>query len=91
MVCLALVVDLGCFIADGGWWCLPAGCASVPQARGFASAIDGEDSRSWHLPLPPLDGTSLEPYSPGAPLIKALHGGTADGKLHGCPRMKHNW
>ena len=31
----------------------------------MADAIDGDDGVSWHLPLPPLNTTSLEPYSPG--------------------------
>ena len=45
-----------------------AGCASVPEAAEAAAAVDGEDSKAWHLPLPPLNATSLpEPYSPGMP------------------------
>lgn len=32
----------------------------------MAAAIDGRDGRSWHLPLPPLTSTSLEPHAPGA-------------------------
>ena len=32
----------------------------------MAAAIDGTDGRSWHLPLPPLTSTSLEPHAPGA-------------------------
>ena len=42
-----------------------AGCASVKDARQMADAIDGDDGVSWHLPLPPLNSSSLEPYSPG--------------------------
>ena len=31
-----------------------------------AAMIDGQDGRSWHLPLPPLNGATLpEPYSRG--------------------------
>ncbi|KAL3157857.1 hypothetical protein ABBQ32_012271 [Trebouxia sp. C0010 RCD-2024] len=41
------------------------GCVSVKDARPMADAIDGDDGISWHLPLPPLDASSLEPYSPG--------------------------
>ena len=43
-----------------------AGCVSVKDARPLADAIDGYDGTSWHLPLPPLNATSLESYSPGA-------------------------
>lgn len=32
----------------------------------MADAIDGDDGVSWHLPLPSLDASSLEPYSPGS-------------------------
>lgn len=31
----------------------------------MAAAIDGTDGRAWHLPLPPLTRTSLEPHAPG--------------------------
>lgn len=41
------------------------GCVSTPEGVPVAAAIDGTDGRSWHLPLPPLTGTSLEPFSPG--------------------------
>eukprot|EP00891_Asterochloris_glomerata_P004643 jgi/Astpho2/4643/e_gw1.00067.117.1_t len=41
------------------------GCVSVPQAAEAAAAIDGTDGHSWHLPLPHLSSTSLEPHSPG--------------------------
>lgn len=44
---------------------LCAGCVSVKEARALSDAIDGSDGASWHLPLPPLTATSLEPYSPG--------------------------
>jgi len=37
----------------------------VPAARQMADAIDGDDHTSWHLPLPPLNSSSLEPHSPG--------------------------
>lgn len=43
-----------------------AGCVSIPEAEELAAAIDGTDGRSWHLPLPPLTRTSLEPHAPGA-------------------------
>lgn len=56
-----------------------SGCASVPDADEAAAAIDGEDGRSWQLPLPPLNATSFpESYSPGptnnlvAPLIQSI-------------------
>ncbi len=42
-----------------------AGCVSVPAAKDMSDAIDGDNSTSWHLPLPPLNSASLEPYSPG--------------------------
>ena len=38
----------------------------------MSEAIDGTDGASWHLPLPPLDSSSLEPYSPGNPPCMAL-------------------
>ncbi|KAL0020433.1 hypothetical protein WJX77_002865 [Trebouxia sp. C0004] len=41
------------------------GCVSVPAAREMSDAIDGDDRTSWHLPLPPLNSSSLEPHSPG--------------------------
>ncbi|KAK9819179.1 hypothetical protein WJX81_001160 [Elliptochloris bilobata] len=41
------------------------GCVSIPEAAEVAAAIDGTDGRSWHLPLPPLTRTSLEPHAPG--------------------------
>eukprot|EP00951_Prasinocladus_malaysianus_P018280 scaffold145437_cov33-Prasinocladus_malaysianus.AAC.1 len=41
------------------------GCASHPDGEAAAAAIDGTDGKSWHLPLAPLDASSLEPYSPG--------------------------
>lgn len=37
----------------------------MKDARPMSDAIDGDDGVSWHLPLPPLDASSLEPYSPG--------------------------
>ena len=38
----------------------------MPEAAEAQAAVDGEDGRAWHLPLPPLNATSLpEPYSPG--------------------------
>ena len=39
----------------------------------MAGAIDGDDGASWHLPLPPLTATSLEPYSPGNPSTTCIH------------------
>ncbi|KAK9840509.1 hypothetical protein WJX74_011029 [Apatococcus lobatus] len=42
------------------------GCCQIPEGEPVSAAVDGEDGRSWHLPLPPLHATSLpEPYSPG--------------------------
>lgn len=41
------------------------GCVSVKDAKQMADAIDGDDGISWHLPLPPLNATSFEAYSPG--------------------------
>lgn len=41
------------------------GCVSTPEAAPMAAAIDGSDGTAWTLPLPPLNGTSLEAYSPG--------------------------
>lgn len=38
----------------------------TPAGEPFAAAIDGQDGKSWHLPLPPLTATSTpEAYSPG--------------------------
>ena len=38
----------------------------MPEAAEAAAAVDGEDSKAWHLPLSPLNATSLpEPYLPG--------------------------
>ena len=38
----------------------------MPEAAEAQAAVDGEDGKSWSLPLPPLNATSLpEPYSPG--------------------------
>jgi len=41
----------------------------VPAAKEMSDAIDGDDRTSWHLPLPPLNSSSLEPHSPGTPLV----------------------
>ncbi|KAL4535030.1 hypothetical protein Ndes2437B_g05782 [Nannochloris sp. 'desiccata'] len=41
------------------------GCISTPESLPFAAAIDGTDGKNWHLPLPPLTATSLEPFCPG--------------------------
>lgn len=41
------------------------GCAMHADGRAVAEAIDGRDGRTWHLPLPPLTASSLEPYAPG--------------------------
>ncbi|GAB4823293.1 hypothetical protein N2152v2_010339 [Parachlorella kessleri] len=41
------------------------GCAMSPEGEPVAAAIDGQDGKSWHLPLPPLTATSLEPHAPG--------------------------
>ena len=47
--------------------------AAVPEAARCEAAIDGTDGASWHLPLPPLTATSLEPHSPGeAPALDRL-------------------
>ena len=37
----------------------------APEGEPVAAAIDGRDGKSWHLPLPPLSATSLEPHAPG--------------------------
>lgn len=38
----------------------------TPAGEPFAAALDGQDGKSWHLPLPPLTGRSTpEAYSPG--------------------------
>ena len=37
----------------------------MPAAKEMSDAIDGDDRTSWHLPLPPLNSSSLEPHSPG--------------------------
>lgn len=44
----------------------------------MSDAIDGDDGVSWHIPLPPLDASSLEPYSPGA---HSCHCSCLDGAL----------
>ena len=42
----------------------------MPEADAARVAVDGEDGEAWHLPLPPLNATSLpEPYSPGMPCV----------------------
>lgn len=47
-----------------------AGCCQIPEGEPVSAAVDGEDGRSWHLPLPPLHASSLpEPYSPGDLLV----------------------
>ena len=58
---------IGCKAAtvSGGAVLWYAGCVSVKDAKPMSDAIDGGDGISWHLPLPPLDASSLEPYSPG--------------------------
>lgn len=59
---------------------MSAGCSSVPEAAEAQAAVDGEDGRSWHLPLPPLNATSLpEPYTPGG----LLHAPLLDPNVHG--------
>lgn len=43
-----------------------AGCEMHKEGEAVASAINGQDGKAWHLPLPPLTGTSLpEVFSPG--------------------------
>jgi glutathione S-transferase len=38
----------------------------TPAGEPFAEAIDGQDGKTWHLPLAPLNATSTpEAYSPG--------------------------
>lgn len=44
---------------------LPVGCVLTREGEPVAKAIDGQDGKSWHLPLSPLTATSLEPHSPG--------------------------
>lgn len=44
---------------------LPVGCVLTREGEPVAKAIDGQDGKSWHLPLAPLTATSLEPHSPG--------------------------
>lgn len=59
---------------------LLAGCVMTAEGEPVAAAIDGLDGKSWHLPLPPLSASSLEPHSPGeaawvhpeAPRVKPL-------------------
>lgn len=42
------------------------GCHMTPAGEAFAAAIDGQDGKTWHLPLSPLSGASTpEAYSPG--------------------------
>lgn len=41
------------------------GCVMTAEGEPVAAAIDGLDGKSWHLPLPPLSASSLEPHSPG--------------------------
>lgn len=65
-----------------------AGCSSVPEAAEAQAAVDGEDGRSWHLPLPPLNATSLpEPYSPGW----LLHAPLLGSNVHGHYYHMHPW
>eukprot|EP01023_Acetabularia_acetabulum_P047085 TRINITY_DN4941_c0_g1_i1.p1 TRINITY_DN4941_c0_g1~~TRINITY_DN4941_c0_g1_i1.p1 ORF type:complete len:520 (-),score=102.22 TRINITY_DN4941_c0_g1_i1:135-1694(-) len=40
------------------------GCHMTSEGTPVAAAIDGQDGKSWELPLPPLNANSLEPYSP---------------------------
>lgn len=53
------------------------GCESVPAAKAMSDAIDGDDRVAWHLPLPPLTSSSLEPHSPGDHLAAYLCAFTA--------------
>ena len=50
--------------------------------------MDGEDGKSWHLPLPPLNATSLpEPYIQGQQLCATLSTTACDHsttKAHVC-------
>ena len=58
--------NAGGHVSDGH--VLWPGCCQIPEGEPVSAAVDGEDGRSWHLPLPPLHATSLpEPYSPGQP------------------------
>ena len=41
----------------------------MPAAKEMSDAINGDNRTSWHLPLPPLNSSSLEPHSPGTPLV----------------------
>lgn len=36
---------------------------AAPSTQAYANAIDGQDGKSWHLPLPPLNSQSFEPRS----------------------------
>ena len=38
-------------------------CWPAPGTEQFAMAINGNDGKSWKLPLPPLTSSSLEPRS----------------------------
>ncbi len=52
----------------------PPGCVLLPEAEGIAAALDGADSKSWRLPLPPLSSsssaTSLECHAPGDTILR---------------------
>ena len=50
-----------------GWFGC-ADCVSAPAGKAYREAIDGLNG-SWHLPLDPLNSSSLEPYCPGASLL----------------------
>ena len=44
-----------------------ADCVSTSAGEQWRGVIDGTAGHGWHLPLDPLNATSLpEPYSPGA-------------------------
>lgn len=57
----------------------------MPEAAEAAAAVDGEDSKAWHLPLSPLNATSLpEPYLPGILFqqgFASLHAGQLCNKI----------
>ena len=70
---------------------------AAPGTQAFADAIDGQDGKSWHLPLPPLNAQSFEPRSNvhddgnvRSPSFAAGHAACAgarlgDGTVHASP------
>lgn len=68
----------------------PSARSPTARARPQPMQIDGKDGRSWHLPLPPLNATSLpEPYSPGEqPALDTLQAAAKMvGGQHACPSL----